>query len=625
MRFDNRRRNLTRAILATLAAAAIAVGLLAPAAWSATIKLTDGTVLEGTVEPIGSGSYVKVNLDDGGLKMLPADKIESVDGEPYGNAAPAVPAGDAAAGGGAAAALPDAGRIRADYDRILERSERVDEPVKAVDMWERFLAQDGLPEALKTSAERELARWKQLYTDGAERIRGSWVGGDDLKGLKDEVKELLDQAEEQERSNNTLDAMRNYQKALALYPNSFRAHYRLGYIKFHQGYNQPGGNPVLREARRHAMAAMRLQPRLPAVLSSMGAGLFVLKDYERGIEQMYEAVKIAETDLTVGNLLTALDSLPRRWLQANRDLREINLAVDPLRGKYNGGSLVWIEDYTHGVEDMNPDDPDSGPPGLRGNGSGFFVTADGYVLTNRHVAESDDGFYYRVRLSTKDDEGNFIEYPAQFVASDDEYDVALLKVELPDDVAEVEYLRLLEEDVPPVQADVMTAGYPTVGTGDFVFQTARGTVSSNETGDDEFDLFLDMKTTQGNSGGPIVDRNGHVIGITTAYRKVFDSIVSLAVGPRQIREFLSDVDEAPSLDYDSESDRTFEPVALAEELKPRTVLVLIFAGEADEIGGDDADDGGDDEMMEDEEEMDEEEAPEGPGAGEATPQPRGIR
>jgi hypothetical protein len=324
---------------------------------------------------------------------------------------------------------------------------------------------------------------------------------------------------------------------------------------------------------------------------------------------MWQAVQIAETPETVGNLLTALDSLPRRWLTLNEDLRQISLQAAPLRDRYSGTGLIWYEDYNLGLEDTNPDDPDQGPPGMRGNGSGWFVSADGYIITNRHVAESDDGFYYRIRLSTKDEDGNFIEYPARFIAADDEYDIALLKVDLPDGET-AEYFHILEEDVPPIQADVMTAGYPTVGTGEFVFQTARGTVSSNETGDEDFDLYLDMKTTQGNSGGPIFDRNGHVVGITTAYRRVFDSIVSLAVGPRQIREFLSDVDDSPQLVYDSETDRDFNAVQLAEEVRPKTVLVLIFAGDRDDGADEDGDDAEESEPQEDE----------GPGG---VPAPRG--
>ncbi|MEL7238944.1 MAG: serine protease, partial [Planctomycetota bacterium] len=367
------------------------------------------------------------------------------------------------------------------------------------------------------------------------------------------------------------------------------------------------------------MSSLRLAPELPAVKSSMGACLLALGDNEKGIEFMWEAAQTSQSELIVGNLLYAIDSVPRRWIQANRKLREINIAADPLRNRFaSNGALLWIEDYTYGTDRADPDAPDAGPPGLRGNGSGFFVTADGYLITNRHVAETDDGFYYRIRLSIDDEDGVPIEYPARFIASDDEYDIALLKIELPEGET-VEYFHLLQEDVPPIQSDVMTAGYPTVGTGEFVFQTARGTVSSNDTDDENFDIYLDMKTTQGNSGGPIFDRNGHVIGITTAYRKVYDSIVSLAVGPRQIRDFLSDVDEAPVLDYDSETDRDFSPVELAAEVQPKTVLVLIFA---DELESDDEDDEDGDELESDDEDdedgderEEEDDGPSGPGGG----------
>lgn len=565
-----------------LAMCLIVLAFAVSPAVSDTIKMSDGEELEGTLKPIGSGSYVQIKTEDGQIRLVSAAKIESVNGAPYGAAG-----GD---GEGAGSARTGLGR---EYQSIKDRADRVDEPVRAVDLWERFLKQENITPAEKEAGEAELAEWKKLYQDGAEKLRGAWVSGEEIEKIKEEANDLVDQALEQERNNNVLDAERNYRKALNIYPNSFRAHYRLAYIAFHQGYGNRGGNRYLRQAERHSRAALKLQPELPAVLSSMGAVLFALDEYEEGTELMWQAVQKAETDLTVGNLLTVLNAIPRRWLDANRTLRNINLQADSLRGEYNPTGLIWIEDYTHGVEDMNPDDPDMGPPGMRGNGSGFFVTSDGYVITNRHVAETDEGMYYRIRLSEKDEDGNFIEYPARFIASDDKYDVALLKVDLPEG-EEVEFFHLLQEDVPPIQADVMTAGYPTVGTGNFVFQTARGTVSSNETGDEEFDLYLDMKTTQGNSGGPIFNRNGHVVGITTAYRKIYDSIVSLAVGPRQIRDFLEGVEEAPTLEYDSETDREFEPVALAAEVKSKTVLVLIFAGEAEELDGSDSgDDSGD--------------------------------
>ena len=594
---------------------ALALALTAPVAWAGDkIKLDDGTELVGTIEVIGGGRFVKIKTDDGLVKMMPADKIASVNGDAYGasNAADAGP-GDA---GGSTANL-GSGADRKEFERILDRAGRVREPVEAVTMWETFLNRPNLNEALTERANEELAVWKERYQDGCELIRGGWVGGDELTKMKEEADKLVTEAQRKEDTGNVLDAIRGYRDALSAYPNAFRPHFRMGYIAFHQGAGGAGrvDTTKLRQSERHVRQALKLQPTLPAVKSSAGAVLFALDKYEEGITLMWDAARKSESEMIVGNLLFALDVLPRRWLDTNADLRRIAIAAQPLRERYqSNGTLLYLNDFAYGTDDINPDDPDQkGPPGLRGNGSGFFISEDGYVLTNKHVAESDDGYYYRVRLSAKDDEGNFIEYPARFIASDDEFDVALLKVELPEGET-TEFFHLLQEDVPPIQADVMTAGYPTVGTGNFVFQTARGTVSSNDTGDKEFDLYLDMKTTQGNSGGPIFDRNGHVIGITTAYRKVYDSIVSLAVGPRQIREFLGDVDEAPALEYDTESDRSFDPVELAEEVKDKTLLVLIFAGEAGDSGGGSSDEGDEGDEGEDEEPQDEGPAmPQGPG------------
>ncbi|MEM7808201.1 MAG: trypsin-like peptidase domain-containing protein [Planctomycetota bacterium] len=572
-------------LTATLVAAlALVVALPTAGAASAPdaaveIELEDGTFLTGHLTPI-SARTASIATTDGRKLLIPVKRIKTVNGLPYG-----VDANDPDAG----VKQTDAGR---DFTKIRDRADRVSEPVQAVDMWERFLSRTDLPEGVRASAEAELSVWRTRYQEGAEKVRGQWIGGEELKEMKETANALVEEALSIELTNPT-DAMRKYQQALAAYPNAFRPHYRLAYVKYHQGAGQIGGNRILAEAERHARAALRLQPRLPAVLSSMGALVFVREDYERGLEYMLEAVEIAPTDLTCGNLLKAVDDIPENFKTANPRMRAIALRAELLRETYNANSeLLWIEDFRHGSDITNPDDPDTGPPGLRGNGSGWFISADGYVVTNRHVAETDEGFYYRVRMSTKDDDGNFIEYPARFVAADDKYDIALLKVEHPEG-EDFDYFYLLEDDVPPVQADVMTAGYPNAGTGNFVFQTARGTVSSNDTSDEDFDLFLDMKTTQGNSGGPIFDRNGHVIGITTAYRKVYDSIVSLAVGPRQIRDFFSDVDEAPSLSYDSATDREFDAVELAAEVRSKTVLVLIFAGEADEIEeiNDDAEDG----------------------------------
>ena len=599
--------SLARLPVAALAAGALALGLLAGPAGSAEVTMTDGTVYQGTVEPIGGGNYVKIALEGGGVKMTAASNIATVDGQPYGTPAAGVPAD---AGGGQLNEVPGEPRtgFGEDYKRISERTERIDEPVKGVDMWERFLSRKDISPAEREAAEQELAKWKTLYQDGAERIRGTWVGGDELKDLKKEVNEIIDDAEEKERGNNVIDAMRGYRQALAKYPNAFRPHYRMGLIAFRQGAGQAGrvDTGKLNQAKRHAMQALRLEPRRPAVLSSMGAVLFALRDYEKGVELMWKAAKISESELIVSNLLSALDSIPPRWMQANRTLRNIALEAAPLREKYQSGGLVWIEDHNYGLENADGEDVDSGPPGLQGKGSGFFVTADGYLLTNRHVAETDDGQYYRVRLADKDDDGNMVEYPARFVAADDEHDVALLKVELPEGVT-VPFLKLSPDDAPPLASQVVVLGYPTTGGFDLVnqiMQVDTGTVKSINP-DTEHEVWFDLSTTSGNSGGPIVDKHGNVVALLTAGLNVQNVWYVLGVSTRQVREFLADatdeirIDDLPSASNDADG---FNGELVTAEARPATLLVLIFNGEADEIATDDGD--GDDEEPEDEEPAD---------------------
>ena len=594
-----RRRRLGRvrdASLVALASRALVLGFLAVGVARVSadvVHLEDGTTITGEVKKIGSSYMIKT--PDGRMQLVPEAKVTKVDtgdaASPGGTTPGAAKA--TASAGTAGASSAGATGFTGDYWTLKNRADRVEEPVRAVTLWERHLARKDLGKAERDSAERELKNWKALYAANAERVRGKWMQGDELKALKEEADELVKEGLNQEEGqNNILAAVRNYQKAIRLYPNNFIAHFRLGYLELKQSYGQ-GGNGHAKAAQRSLDAALRLEPENPAVLSNYGACMAALGNYPKSVQFLWKATKKAETETIVGNLLNVLNALPGRFYNNNAEMRDINLQANSLRERYQPGQLLYITDPRHGLDQLGEDDDDKGPPGLRGNGSGFFISADGFLLTNRHVAKTSDGFYYRVRLAEKDADGNPVEYLARFVAADEEYDVALLKVDLPEGKT-VPFLHILKEDFPPIQADVLTFGYPTVGTGEFILQTSRGQVTTAQpAAKGEYDVFLDIKTTQGNSGGPIVDKDGDVIGIISAYRKVYDSIISMAIGPRQMRDFLKDVSGAPDLEFSSPTDRPFDPQKLVEEVRPKALLVLIFRGNIDDANDDSGGDAGD--------------------------------
>ena len=138
-------------------------------------------------------------------------------------------------------------------------------------------------------------------------------------------------------------------------------------------------------------------------------------------------------------------------------------------------------------------------------GSGFFVDKTGHVLTNYHVIED------AAKITVKTDSGE--EYPAQVVGLDEETDLAVLKVDVD---REVPFVRLADSDKIHVGDWVLAIGSPfglnRSVTAGIISQTNRETPSTSV-----FQRFIqtDAAINRGNSGGPLANMNGEVIGINS--------------------------------------------------------------------------------------------------------------
>jgi len=137
-------------------------------------------------------------------------------------------------------------------------------------------------------------------------------------------------------------------------------------------------------------------------------------------------------------------------------------------------------------------------------GSGFFISANGYVVTNNHVVSKAK----TVEITT--DNGK--SYDAKVIGTDPKTDLALLKVDGRSDFPHVN----LVDTHPRIGDWVIAVGNP-FGLGGTV---TAGIVSANgrDIGSGPYDDFIqiDAPVNKGNSGGPAFDADGNVIGVTTA-------------------------------------------------------------------------------------------------------------
>ena len=198
---------------------------------------------------------------------------------------------------------------------------------------------------------------------------------------------------------------------------------------------------------------------------------------------------------------------------------QIAANLDPAVVNINTESTVEAPTRTRDRNNNGPSDPfdffnffgapdQQGPQKARSLGTGFIVDKAGFILTNHHVV--DKATKIMVRLDDKS------EYQAKLIGSDNETDLAVVKIEVGRDLP---VARLGNSDSVKVGDWVLAIGSPfsldhTVTAG-IISAKGRENIGA---GSNQFQSFLqtDASINPGNSGGPLVSMSGEVIGINTA-------------------------------------------------------------------------------------------------------------
>lgn len=206
-----------------------------------------------------------------------------------------------------------------------------------------------------------------------------------------------------------------------------------------------------------------------------------------------------------------------------------------------------------------------------GNGTGFFISSKGYIATNYHVVKGAKEI--QVEFIQK---GNKSSYQAKVVSTDMENDVAIIKIDdpsftklsnIPFSIANVEK---------EVGSEVFTLGYPMIQSMGNEIKFTDGKISS-KTGfkGDEKMYQISVPIHFGNSGGPLFDTKGNLVGITSSgLNKGTTENVNYAIKIQYLKNLMDALPEKvvlPTTNSISKLDRT-EQIKILQSFVPMILV-----------------------------------------------------
>lgn len=450
---------------------------------------------------------------------------------------------------------PTAARVKA-VEANAQKCQTADE---ALVLFKIFLTTAGLTAEEKEQGQSRLEYWEQASSDQMVRVGTKWMPKSEADGLKNEADKLVDEALEMLNVDDFVGANAKLERAGKIYPEHLDSIFLLAVGAFL--------NRDFKAAEARFKECLQRAPENVSLLNNVAVCEIQTKRYTPAVNHWAKAAAIDLENRTVAqNLgqfisdanLKRLGTVDKKTMTDASDMYQKMITKDP--GNRSNTSKGYVLSRL-----LRPKGSASPVEESRvvGNGTGFVV-AQGFILTNRHVVDDADSLV--IQDPTQADRM----LAARVVAVSKDLDLALVEC------------RDLKGAPVPLNAvsvgrgtEVMALGFPiatVVGKG---LKATRGIVTGLSSDETDRMMVLDVQVNPGNSGGPLCDRTGSVVGIIAAktFTAAFVQSYGLAIPMKDVMPFLK------------QNLREFTPVAaetktvewtdVDAKVSPSTVMIII--------------------------------------------------
>ncbi|ODR98440.1 hypothetical protein AUC68_08375 [Methyloceanibacter methanicus] len=302
-------------------------------------------------------------------------------------------------------------------------------------------------------------------------------------------------------------------------------------------------NPAANESKRPRKSDRR--PALLAAAALVAAGAIGLSFNSAVPEAVAETVQTQQTiETPYGRAPLSFADLVAKVspavvsINVKGELKTAQNDGSPIPGMPNVPEDNPLHDFFEQFRKGMPKPPSKHTPSLA-QGSGFFISEDGYVVTNNHVVEDAEN----ITVTMEDGE----KFDAKLIGTDPRTDLALIKVT--EETSKKFPFVELSDKRPRVGDWVLAVGNP-FGLGGTV---TAGIISAHnrDIGSGPYDyLQIDAAVNRGNSGGPSFDLDGHVVGVNTAIFSPSGGNVGIAfaVPAALVKQVVADLKDDGSVD-----------------------------------------------------------------------------